>query len=184
MFQHRYLKNTPGDQPSFLFRSHFGGNTGQAWWNPTKKHKTSRSNTFYGCRCPWCIYLRSRGTLWGRLTFCISSYNRISPVETQVCFRSSRNAASHTSTIIIALHQCHEDSFPNIRTLLLIACTLPMTTCENERANSQLKLLKACLRSTIYDWGETFLTSNDEDSWSFTKSKTIRYRWTCYYILK
>ena len=33
--------------------------------------------------------------------------------------------------------------------LLTIACTLPVTTCENERSNSQLKLLKSYLRSTM-----------------------------------
>ena len=39
---------------------------------------------------------------------------------------------------------CDEDAFPNI-----LACTLPVTTCETERANSQLKLLKTYLRSTM-----------------------------------
>ena len=48
-----------------------------------------------------------------------------------------------------ALLQCDGDSFPNIEQLLLIACTLPVTTCENERSNSQLKLLKTYLRSTM-----------------------------------
>ena len=41
------------------------------------------------------------------------------------------------------------DSFPNIKQLLLIACTLPATVCENERCNSQLKLLTTYLRSTM-----------------------------------
>ena len=48
-----------------------------------------------------------------------------------------------------ALQCCDEDAFPNIHKLLTIACTLPVTTCENERANSQLKLLKTYLRSTM-----------------------------------
>ena len=48
-----------------------------------------------------------------------------------------------------ALQQCDKDTFPNIHTLLLIACTLPVTVCENERANSQLKLLKTYLQSTM-----------------------------------
>ena len=48
-----------------------------------------------------------------------------------------------------ALQHCDSDAFPNIRELLLIACTLPVTVCENERANSQLKHLKTYLRSTM-----------------------------------
>lgn len=48
-----------------------------------------------------------------------------------------------------ALLTCDEDSFPNIKVLLTIACTLPVTVCENERSNSQIKLLKNYLRSTM-----------------------------------
>ena len=46
-----------------------------------------------------------------------------------------------------ALLSCDKDTFPNIAVLLTMACTLPVTTCETERANSQLKLLKTYLRS-------------------------------------
>lgn len=52
-------------------------------------------------------------------------------------------------TLQNALLGCDEDAFPNIYVLLTIACTLPVTTCETERANSQLKLLKTYLRSTM-----------------------------------
>ena len=48
-----------------------------------------------------------------------------------------------------ALQYCDKDAFPNIYVLLVIACTLPVTTCETERSNSQLKLLKTYLRSTM-----------------------------------
>ena len=41
-----------------------------------------------------------------------------------------------------ALQHCDSDAFLNIQELLLIACTLPVTVCENERANSELKRLK------------------------------------------
>ena len=44
-----------------------------------------------------------------------------------------------------ALPACDEDSFPNIKLLLTIACTLPVTVYENELSNSQIKLLKNCL---------------------------------------
>ena len=48
-----------------------------------------------------------------------------------------------------ALQYCDKDAFPNIYVLLVIACTLPVTTCETERSNSQLKLLNTYLRSTM-----------------------------------
>jgi len=48
-----------------------------------------------------------------------------------------------------ALSCCDEDAFPNIKVLLVLACTLPVTTYEPERVNSQLKLLKTYLRSTM-----------------------------------
>ena len=46
-----------------------------------------------------------------------------------------------------ALLKCDIDMFPNINVLLQIACTLPVTVCENEHSNSQLKLLKTYLMS-------------------------------------
>ena len=44
---------------------------------------------------------------------------------------------------------CSRLQFPNIRTLLQIALTLPVTSCECERSFSQLKLLKTSSRSTM-----------------------------------
>ena len=52
-------------------------------------------------------------------------------------------------TLEKALLFCDRDDYPNIFVLLVIACTLPVTTCETERSNSQLKLLKTYLRSTM-----------------------------------
>lgn len=51
-------------------------------------------------------------------------------------------------TLEKAILFCDRDDYPNKFVLLLIACTLPVTTCETERSNSQLKLLKTYLRST------------------------------------
>jgi len=53
------------------------------------------------------------------------------------------------NTLEGALQSFDKEDFPNIFTLLVIACTLPVTTCETERSNSQLKLLKTYLRSTM-----------------------------------
>ena len=52
-------------------------------------------------------------------------------------------------TLQTALQHCDVDAFHNIRELLLIACTLPVTVCENERSNSQLRHLKTYLRATM-----------------------------------
>ena len=46
--------------------------------------------------------------------------------------------------------------FPNIKVLLLILCTLPVTSCSAERSFSGLKCIKTALRSTM---GNERLTS-------------------------
>ena len=61
---------------------------------------------------------------------------------------SSAPLDNRPNTLEGALQSCDKD-FPNIFILLVIACTLPVTTCETERSNSQLKLLKTYLRSTM-----------------------------------
>ena len=52
-------------------------------------------------------------------------------------------------TLQSALKECDKEYYPNIHALLRIACTLPVTSCENERANSVLKNLKTYLRNTM-----------------------------------
>ena len=59
------------------------------------------------------------------------------------------DAESRPTTLLKALKACDKDYFPNIHVLLRIACTIPVTSCENERANSSLKNLKSYLRSTM-----------------------------------
>ena len=46
---------------------------------------------------------------------------------------------------------CHADHdyFPNIRTLIVIVTTLPVTSCECERSVSMLKRVKTSLRCTM-----------------------------------
>lgn len=48
-----------------------------------------------------------------------------------------------------ALAYASKHLFPNVRTLITILCTLPVTTCSSERSNSTLKLVKNRLRSTM-----------------------------------
>lgn len=51
--------------------------------------------------------------------------------------------------LVDAFKACDKMSYPNIRILLQLALTLPITSCECERSFSQLKLLKTPHRSTI-----------------------------------
>ena len=62
---------------------------------------------------------------------------------------TSMSSSHRPDSLQAALQCCDEDAFPNLKVLLVIACTLPITTCETERANSQLKLIKTDLRSTM-----------------------------------
>ena len=53
------------------------------------------------------------------------------------------------STLADALQACDATTFPNIKVLLQLALTLPITSCESERSFSQLKLIKTTLRSSM-----------------------------------
>ena len=53
------------------------------------------------------------------------------------------------SNLLLALGACDEDAFPNIHRLLLIACTLPISTAQAERFFSLMKRIKTCARSTM-----------------------------------
>ncbi|CAF5004578.1 unnamed protein product, partial [Rotaria sp. Silwood1] len=52
-------------------------------------------------------------------------------------------------TAIDAFNECNEAFYPNIKALLCIFSTLPVTTASVERSFSVLKLIKSYLRSTI-----------------------------------
>ena len=53
------------------------------------------------------------------------------------------------SRLVDALQACDVTTYPNIKVLLQLALTLPVTSCECERSFSQLKLVKTTLRSTM-----------------------------------
>ena len=53
------------------------------------------------------------------------------------------------NNLLLALGACDEDAFPNIHRLLLIACTLPISSAEAERSFSLMKRIKTCTRSTM-----------------------------------
>ena len=53
------------------------------------------------------------------------------------------------ATLTDSLTACDVTLFPNIKVLLTIAVTIPVTSCESERCFSQLKLIKTAHRSTM-----------------------------------
>ena len=65
----------------------------------------------------------------------------------------SHDGASATvntpDNLLLALASCDIDSFPNIHHLLLIGCTLPITSAEAERTFSLLRRVKTFTRSTL-----------------------------------
>ncbi|CAF0797609.1 unnamed protein product [Rotaria sordida] len=60
-----------------------------------------------------------------------------------------KEQVSLPDTTIDAYVQCAEAFYPNIKVLLQIFSTLPVTTASTERTFSVLKLLKTYLRSTM-----------------------------------
>ena len=57
--------------------------------------------------------------------------------------------AKELDTPAKVLPTADHDYYPNIRTLIVILATLPITSCECERSISMLRLIKTALRSTM-----------------------------------
>ena len=66
--------------------------------------------------------------------------------------RKWKQASSYPEILIDVLKACDETAFPNIRVLLQLALTLPITSCESERSFSQLKLIKTSRHSTMAEY--------------------------------
>ena len=62
---------------------------------------------------------------------------------------SSLPVLQHPTNLTDCLHEVEEDIFPNIRALLMVGCTLPITSSEAERAFSSLRRTKSYLRSRM-----------------------------------
>ena len=53
------------------------------------------------------------------------------------------------SDLLLALGVCDVDDFPNIHRLLLIACTLPISSAEAERSFLLMERIKTCTKSMM-----------------------------------
>ena len=62
---------------------------------------------------------------------------------------SGHSDTSLPDNLLQALGTCDKDSFPNIHCLLVIACTLPISSAEAERSFSLLRRVKTYMRSTM-----------------------------------
>ena len=60
----------------------------------------------------------------------------------------SEEGANLPHNLLLSFRFCDADAFPNIYRLLLIACTLPITSAEAERSFSLMRRLKTYARST------------------------------------
>ena len=70
--------------------------------------------------------------------------------ETKVGERSEDSDKGNLpGTAVQALKACNERDYPNLKVILRILCTLPVTSCECERSFSLLRRLKTYLRSTM-----------------------------------
>ena len=72
------------------------------------------------------------------------------PIEYRMWVRKwKQHTSDFPKKLIDVLQACDPVTFPNVRVLLQLALTLPITSCESERSFSQLKLIKTSRRSTI-----------------------------------
>ena len=62
---------------------------------------------------------------------------------------SAKAAELRPTTPAAAIKECDSDLYPNVRVLLQIACTLPVTSCECERSASALRRLHNYMRALM-----------------------------------
>ena len=72
-------------------------------------------------------------------------------VKWQTEFRSTSTSNSLPKSLAAVLVHVSKQLLPNIKTLLMVLCILPVTSCSSERSNSTLKMTKTRLRSTMSD---------------------------------
>ncbi|XP_078366064.1 52 kDa repressor of the inhibitor of the protein kinase-like [Oculina patagonica] len=69
-------------------------------------------------------------------------------VEFEKWLRKWQSELTKPDSLQPALEACDPEIFPNIDCLLRIACTIPVTSADNERGNSTSKLVKGYLQTT------------------------------------
>lgn len=72
-------------------------------------------------------------------------------VRVETACHGQAEATSETSQSLINALSTTPQRYPNVRNLLRIAVTLPLTSCSAERCFSAMKILKSRLRSTMLD---------------------------------
>ena len=58
-------------------------------------------------------------------------------------------AAARPATPAAAIRECNPMHYPNIRVMLQLACTLPVTSCECERSASSMRRLHTYMRTSM-----------------------------------
>lgn len=71
------------------------------------------------------------------------------PSELRLWQKTCESMLSKPETVAGALKECCKTDFPNISVILKIIATMGVTSCECERSNSELSLLKTYLRTTM-----------------------------------
>ncbi|XP_071491986.1 52 kDa repressor of the inhibitor of the protein kinase-like [Diadema antillarum] len=69
-------------------------------------------------------------------------------------FFQNMDKAQLPENFVDCLRHADEDFFPNIRMLIILGCTSPVTSCEAERSLSALRRVKTYLRSICCTMGE------------------------------
>ena len=64
------------------------------------------------------------------------------PTEYRMWVRRWKQESSYPENLIDILKICDETAFSNIRVLLQLSLSFPITSCESERSFSQLKMIK------------------------------------------
>ena len=71
------------------------------------------------------------------------------PSELRLWQKTCESMLSKPETVAGALKVCYKTDFPNISVILKIIATMGVTSCECERSNSELSLLKTYMRTIM-----------------------------------
>ena len=104
-----------------------------------------------------CVNLHNDGDLPAELNQAVEFYKHdlphsvMFPTEYGMWIRKWKADHRPPEKLVDTIQACSKIQFPNLYTLLHIALTVPITSCESERSFSQLKVIKDSHRSTMSD---------------------------------